>query len=155
MTRTLTRLLSQPAVFFLTYTVAAVLLTKTGAVQTLEAGLVVIPAVMVASYLVVTRWAWLPRPDRVAGMTRFNTIDDIAFKNDAKMVLSAVVPPVTLAPFLFLPISLYEPIGVDVVCAVLVGLYVGETWGVYRLTAQYLPAYAPHLFDEDYSPPVE
>ncbi|MFD1514176.1 hypothetical protein [Halomarina rubra] len=155
MSRDLTLLLAQPLLFSLLYSGASVLVTLFGLVVTSRAGAIVAAALLIGSYVLVTRVIPVPRPDRPVAITRHGSVDDVVLKNDAKLVLSAVVPGTTLLPFLFLPLSAYESIGVALVGLLLVGAYAAEAWAVYRLTAQYLPTYAPHLFGDDYDPPLE
>ncbi|GAB7093967.1 hypothetical protein JCM30237_11190 [Halolamina litorea] len=155
MRRDLRRLLAQPAVFAFLYGGASVVVAVIGLVDTAARGAVVVTALLVGSYVAVTRVLPLPHPDRPVHMTRYDTVDDVVVNNDAKLVLSAVVPVATLLPFLFLPVSVYDAVGLGLVGLLLVGAYLAEAWAVFRLTAQYLPPHAPHLFGDDYEPPLD
>lgn len=153
--RDLSRLLAQPLLFFLLYGGGSIVVTLSDLVVTFWDGVLVATGLSVGSYVLVTRVISVPRPDRPVDMTRHESVDDVVIKNDAKLVLSAVVPCVTVLPFLFLPLSVYELIGLALTGLLLGGVYLAEAWAICRLTAQYLPAYASHLFGDDYEPPLE
>jgi hypothetical protein len=153
--RDLSRLVAQPLLFVVLYGGGSVLITQFGLVMTPWDGVLGAIALLSGSYVMVTRVVPLPSPDRPVDMTRHESLDDVVVKNDAKLVLSVVVPVTTMLPFLFLPVSVYEPLGVTLLELLLVGVYAAQAWAVYRLIAQYLPAYAPHLFGADYEPPLD
>ena len=162
MPRTVVRLLAQPLAAAVVYTGLTVGAVGIGLVSTVAGALVLWLLLLPVAFVLVTRLLPIPRPDRSAslpwhfddGNGTFRDVNDFLWRNEAKIAPAVIVPVVTIVPFLMLPSTTYAAGSVPFSVMLLFGIATWESWAVYRLSAQYLPHYSPHLFVGDGEPPI-